>query len=205
MGRNKAEINPNCGKRLRKLLDDNKMTAAELSKRVNCTQQHLSRVATGKSNLSPEIASAIAKVFPGTRVGWLLGIDDCQTDQDLIGIKMQEKMDNCEATHTLIQFAIRQLGYEIEYPSKEEEGELIGGILFCEKSIDVDEHNKEVDYYLINEDGRIEVTNGESEYIYAELVRYAIYLLHGFVSRKNNIWHPFALSQNDIKEKLKDG
>lgn len=204
MGRNKSEINPNCGKRLRKLLKDNNVTATELAKRVHCTQQHLSRVVTGKSNLSYETASVIVKEFPGTRVGWLLGIDDCETDRDVIGVKMQEKIDNCEAAETLIEFATSYLGYSTVW-LENTKGRQIDGIIFQDTPVDIDEYNQEVNCYLIRDSERIEMTNGERGYILEELTRYSVYLLNGLILRKNNKWRPFSLNNDDIKENFKNG
>lgn len=79
MGRKPTEINPECGKRLKSLIESSDMTATELARRVHCSQQHISRIINGRCPLKPDFAALIAKEFPGTNVAWLLGVSNHQT------------------------------------------------------------------------------------------------------------------------------
>ena len=67
-------------KRLRELLKDNHMTQRELAERIYVDARYISMIVCGVRGLSIDMASRIAGCFPGTRVQWLLGLDDFKTE-----------------------------------------------------------------------------------------------------------------------------
>lgn len=84
MSRKRIEIDPECGRRLKELLIENKMTQIELSKRLNCEAQHISNIVRGKRNLTLDMAQRIVgEVFPGcVLIEWLLHLSDFKTQAD---------------------------------------------------------------------------------------------------------------------------
>ena len=73
MARPKVEINPECGKRLKILLEETGEKQVVLSKKIPLSQQTISRIIRGKANLTPENAARIAQLYPQYSKYWLLG------------------------------------------------------------------------------------------------------------------------------------
>ena len=85
MPRKRVEPNPLSGERIKKLLNGHKVdgkraTQEWLAEELNFTSVYLSDIVRGKKRLPPELAIKIAKLFPPTRIEWLLGEDDFQTE-----------------------------------------------------------------------------------------------------------------------------
>lgn len=71
---------PAPAKRLRQLLADHKLTQRELAEKIFVDPRYISMIACGRRGLSKDMAVRIADCFPGTRVQWLLGLDDFITE-----------------------------------------------------------------------------------------------------------------------------
>ena len=197
MAKRRAEINPIRGKRLRQVLSEHKMDQRELAEKIGYTKEHISYIINGKRNLTPEAAEAIVKIFPDIRLGRLLGIEDCERDSDVIEAKMSEKIMNLEATETLLKFSIKYSGYNIDWPESGNGVYTIDeiGIHSVESA---EEFDREVNRFLVKDGRRITITNGDVNNFNSELLRYAIYLLEGLISQKNDTWKPFALTKEDL-------
>lgn len=79
MSRKKVEINPIRGERLKMLLIENGIDQKELADKINYSKEHISYIINGRRNLTEDAAQAIIKLFPGTRIEWLMGYDDFKT------------------------------------------------------------------------------------------------------------------------------
>lgn len=83
MSRQKTEINPIRAERVKTLIDREKITQKELADRIFQTQQNVSRIIQKRQPLTEETARQIITAFPGYRLEWLLGFDDCMTFEDM--------------------------------------------------------------------------------------------------------------------------
>lgn len=94
MGRKKIEINPECGKRLLKLLKKHNIQQKELAKALNYTPQQISRIVTGRDNFTEEFACKIVEFFRNcdrdhdlyevVRLNWLMCRDNFETEGERI-------------------------------------------------------------------------------------------------------------------------
>ena len=86
MPRKRIEPNPLSGQRVKKLLKENtidgmRATQERLAEKLDISTVYLSDIVRGSKRLTPELAIKIAKLFPPTRIEWLLGEDDFQTEE----------------------------------------------------------------------------------------------------------------------------
>ena len=84
MPRPKVKINPKCGKNLKKLCDDERISQAELAEIIFVSQQTISKIINGRASLTEQTARAITEKFPKYRMEWLLGYDSFETIDDYI-------------------------------------------------------------------------------------------------------------------------
>lgn len=82
MSRKKTVINPERGKRLKTLIDREKMTQKGFGERIHMSQQNISLIIKGKNPLTEETAKSVVKEFPEYRIEWLLGYDNSMTQYD---------------------------------------------------------------------------------------------------------------------------
>lgn len=81
MGRKMTTINTERGQRLKILLTESGMRQDELADKIGYTKEHVSYIVNGKRNLTEDAARAIIRLFPETRIEWLMGYDDCRTEK----------------------------------------------------------------------------------------------------------------------------
>ena len=196
MSRKRIEINKIRGKRLGELLSENGMGQKELAEKIGYSPEHISYIINGRRNLTQDAAESIVKIFPGVRVGWLLGYDNSKTDLDAVEHVVKAKTDNLKAAQILFEFAAKNLGYEIQWQDR-----ISGGsedILYFSNPLSYEEFEREICFYLIKGSERIAITNKENKLMLEEILRYPIYLLDGLISRKNDAWHPFSLEKEDL-------
>ena len=74
MGRPHVEINKKRGENLKLLLENEGVKQIELSKRINLSQQTISRIIKGTASLTEETAKLIIKEFPEYSLDWLLAV-----------------------------------------------------------------------------------------------------------------------------------
>lgn len=82
MGRKMTAINADRGQRLKILLAESGMRQDELADKIGYTKEHISYIVNGKRNLTEDAARAIIRLFPETRIEWLMGYDDCRTEKE---------------------------------------------------------------------------------------------------------------------------
>lgn len=190
MARKQTGVNPICGERLRSLLEEHGMEQQELASRIGYTKEHISYIVNGKRNLTKEAAEAIVRVFPETRIGWLLGYEDHETDAGIIIEAANEFAITGHAIIKLMQFAAKLLGYQLKWSDSD-----------CEKSGegDIKEYDpNEVIFDLIKGHTKFEITAEEDKNFRDELTRYAVFLLEGLIHKKNDTWHPFAITKETL-------
>lgn len=92
MGRKKVKINPECGKRLKIILEEQNITQKNLSEMINLSQQTISQIIQGKATLTAENVDRIISLFPQYNIYWLLGYDKCKTNDEVLSeLKLQAK------------------------------------------------------------------------------------------------------------------
>ena len=114
MGRKRTEIKPLQGERLKQLLQEQKITAIELSRMLAdnysaLSQQTISSIINGKAALTTERARDIISLFPLYRVEWLLGECDGAFKFD-----NSDKKYSCQMLDAGLDCLSRSLGYTIE-------------------------------------------------------------------------------------------
>lgn len=82
MSRKRVEVNPIRGERLKMLLIENGVDQKEFADKIGYTKEHISYIINGRRNLTEDAAQAIIKLFPGTRIEWLMGYDDFKTNHE---------------------------------------------------------------------------------------------------------------------------
>ena len=82
MGRKAYTLNKKAGENIKQLLKDNHWTQVRLAEELHITPQTLSHQLNGDCGIPQETYNIIAGLFPGTRLSWIMGIDDCRTDEE---------------------------------------------------------------------------------------------------------------------------
>lgn len=179
---------------MRSLLEKYGMEQQELANKIGYTKEHVSYIVNGKRNLTQEAAEAIIRIFPKTRIGWLLGYEELETDDDILLEAANEFVITEEAIIKLMRFAAKLLGYRLKWSDSAcREGDEGG----CIQEYDP----REVRFDLTKGHNKFVITAGEERNFRDNLTRYAVFLLEGLIHEKKDTWHPFALT----KELLDDG
>lgn len=76
MARTAQEINPKSAIRLKQLCKDADISQSKLAELSGLTSNTISKIITGKSPLTHNVALQIVSVFPMYRTEWLEGLDD---------------------------------------------------------------------------------------------------------------------------------
>lgn len=74
-------VNPEPGKRVKLLLEKEKMTHERLGELIGMSPQHISRIVNGHATLYEDVARRIIDVFPEYELSWLLGFSDYPTQE----------------------------------------------------------------------------------------------------------------------------
>ena len=189
MARKREDINPVCGRNLKVLLSDNKMTQKELAKELHYTEQHLSLIINGNRRLTVEAAKKIATLFPGTRYEWLMGYDDFRSDSELISTAIDMIYGDTENRHIFTEVVFDLCGYKLEYFQK---GAKFPGIVLDDDCYGIIKNNLIVAYMSV----------GERSELFHEILNYAKYLVNNAVNNyKTRVDVPFDLSEVDAKRK----
>ena len=139
MARQKVEINPICGQRLKQICQEQGITQKQLHEKIHLSQQAISAIVKGKASLTGDIANKVIEVFPQYRIEWLLGYDDMPTEEYaksfekmmLLRDRLMDEAYNQEIVATLLKMIDIEARYEkvdisIEepwkYPKMHEQG-----------------------------------------------------------------------------------
>ena len=100
------------GKRLKELLDEEKMTQVELAELTNYTPQHIHNIIKGHRNMSREAAHSFANIF-GIDEGYLL----CEIDHKNLSESIKAIRNNSSNKFNNLDNLIELLGYKKRYVS----------------------------------------------------------------------------------------
>lgn len=212
MGRKRTKINAIRGERLKALLEEKGIDQKVFAGKIGYTAEHISYIINGKRNLTQDAAEAIVKMFPDTRIGWLLGYEDFKTNSDVIMDKALEVLNNRISANKLMVFAAKFLNYRLT-------GSEIDGMGYADAVVydgthkddgavkddgdgDVKEYNPDAIWgYLFDGNNKIEILEEEYHILIGEMVRYAMFLLEGLVRRKTDTWSPFNITKEILDDK----
>lgn len=159
MGRKPEGINQECGKRLKSLLTDKDMSGAELARLTHYTQQHISRIINGKSNLKDNLAKQICNIFPEINMAWLLGLDDRKTVRELTDEFIRECVDLTDACSSIVSFAVKNNRCTVKDPTEQE-------------------HDKGISFYIVRGNSRpIAITKKVAGSLCDDLLDYATFAI----------------------------
>ena len=79
MARTAQEINPKSADNLKRLCNDMGINQTKLAELTGLTTNTISKIVTGKSPLTHNVATIIVEAFPMYRTEWLEGLDDDPT------------------------------------------------------------------------------------------------------------------------------
>ena len=177
MGRKKREVNQESAKRLKQLIKESGIKYSALAKKVHCSQQHLCYMANGQRTISPDMAEAICKQFPGTSVAWLLCLDDYRTADEAIYAFMRKTQSLTDSLREIIIAAARNTEYQITY--------LDGG--------------GKTSFYLEREgEDAIPFTRDEKMDIADDILDYTAFLLQKYIRKKKGDPDPVSRSVFDF-------
>ena len=116
-GRPKKQVNGIATQRIGIVLDELKecrgITQAQFAKLIHTSQQSVSKLKRGETELSTEYARSIANEFPQYRAEWLLGLDDFKSQEDLRAHLQAEARDKKNCVARSIELLAEQLGYQV--------------------------------------------------------------------------------------------
>ncbi len=116
MKKEKAQINPICGKRLQELIQESGMLQKEFAEKAGYSPEYISAITTGKKALPMKTAKEmISKFFPKVSLEWLMG----ETDYRNIYAKFQSQIEQCQYEGILLSTGLSAFGelagYRIKY------------------------------------------------------------------------------------------
>lgn len=114
MGRKKENINPVCGRNLKVLLSDNKMTQKRLAEELGYTEQHISLIIKGTRRMTEETARKIVALFPGTRYEWLMGYDGFRTEMEKALSSAVDELKLVAINRDFIKALLFENGFELQ-------------------------------------------------------------------------------------------
>lgn len=115
MSRKKTEINPKRAENLKKLIGWQEISQKELGKKINYTQQSVSKIINMKTPLTEETAKEIIKVFPQYRLEWLLGYDEYPTDYDWADGVQNWKDEVADCMWGVIENSLKKQGKSLRF------------------------------------------------------------------------------------------
>ena len=118
MSRKRAIINPVCGNRLKTLCDKENTSQKDLAARIHISPQTISKIVSGKCNLTKENAKLVVDLFGNKyRLEWLLGLDDYMTIADLNRSIIMQSYSTAELLAQGFQSFATLSGYTITPPN----------------------------------------------------------------------------------------
>lgn len=86
------ELNKKRGERLRRCIEEKNVTQKSLAADANFTEQHISKLVKGKSNLTTDTARTLSRIL-GVRMEYLLYEDDFKTEIEKISSQLKSLSD----------------------------------------------------------------------------------------------------------------
>lgn len=135
MGRKAFPVNKKAGKNIKQLLSLYNWTQDQLAQELHITPQTLSNQLNGRCGIPPESYQIIAGLFPGTRLAWIMGIDDYRTDEECAAAMAKDESDRAVAPFEALFILLKAFDYDIVPISHDEDG-------------NNESQGKEADYYI---------------------------------------------------------
>lgn len=123
MGRPKAIVNTERGRRLKILIEEQDTTGTALASDIPVSQQTVSKIINGKANLTDAVADRVIELYPQYRKEWLMGYDDIKTRAQKTLSDLPAWGRRYDAIRTLVSDRAELLGYSFvdwaPYPTDE--------------------------------------------------------------------------------------
>lgn len=194
--RNADELKEIRKKNLKKLLSDKNMTQKEFAEKLGYSPEHINALINGRLPAGDRFAKKVASVFPETRVGWLLGYENFETNENLIKDKMLKITDCFSALNIILDFSAESIGYRFDHVFDEN----IKEVVVTEAGETEEDSDDVVCLTLETKDGiSIKITQGERNNLFSDIVRYTAYLIERLISTKNETWYPFKITSEMLK------
>lgn len=165
------KTNKEIGERVSKVRKAAKRTQEWLAIQLGVDPNYVSMIETGKRPLTVKNAEKIAVLFPRTRVEWLIGLDDFETedDKDEYERKCSKRAGIME--EEMMKKIARQAGYELSYQKCPIIEALRGG-----------------ETYILSDISGVTTGLTLSEYLdfWYDFMDYAVFRLKRTVERKRN-------------------
>ena len=192
MGRPKQEINPIRGQRLEKLIDILGIKQCDLAKMIPISQQTISGIVKGNKNLTENVASRIAELFPNDcRFQWLMGFDQYRTEDDEIAANIEQSQRSGVMEQEFMKKISRGAGYTLSYAGMSLMEVARGG----ENYILTDNNGKEFRFGF-----------KEYQYIWTDIFDYAAFRLKRTIEKKyNRIQFKIDFGDDDSKGESSNG
>lgn len=116
MAKPSEELSKIRGERVKALLQANKWTQGQLAEKMHTSVTALNAKLNGKRSLTEEDAEIIAQLFPPTRKGWILGIEQDRTQAVEILRIIEESGHQSALVHAGFKLLASAIGYEITFP-----------------------------------------------------------------------------------------
>lgn len=136
MPRIKQEINPKSRKNLKQLCDELHITQKQLAEASGISENTLSKIATGRSPLTRQVAEEIIKVCHTYRIEWLLGFDDVPHENVMLNIPSLETAKRCLAVVKLLCTLGVSVG-QVNDAGLFLPATQTGGFLFADKAVEI--------------------------------------------------------------------
>ncbi|MBQ9040943.1 MAG: helix-turn-helix transcriptional regulator [Clostridia bacterium] len=111
MARPQKAINPIRAQRLKEIMTNENVSQRELSKRLNLSQQSISRIINGAASLTETTAELLIHEFPKYRFEWVMGYDNIKTHEDMVDYQLGLVAERDTVLETARDIQLKALGY----------------------------------------------------------------------------------------------
>lgn len=124
MGRKTVEINPICGKRVKQIIKEQKITQKELAKKIYLSEKTVSHMINGESSVTKPTAKAIHDLYPEYLTEWILGLTDNKNKLEVFRSALTQAQEEADLLDTGLFSFVKVNGYEIEATCPDQDGEI---------------------------------------------------------------------------------
>lgn len=192
MGRKQQNINKECGKRLRQLIQEKGYKHAAFARKINCSPQQLSYMINAHRSITRDTVEEICRKFPDVNAAWLLGFD-APPKRETANAKIGEKILTLfKSADNLIESAAIAMNFEIEQVSSEERTK---NGLYCilkDKNVrdENDQNGQSIELYL-----------DEADDLRDAILMSAVGLLNRYIRKKLGL--PSLITEQVLRERDK--
>jgi len=113
MSRPKTAINPECGKRLSILIEEQRINQTELANKIPLSQQTISKIINGKANTTAPVAERLKELYPQYTLDWLMGKDSPKTTFVEFLQNTEAFCHRYESIFLLLKASAEEQGYKV--------------------------------------------------------------------------------------------